>query len=441
MRFVGLTLSLFCGAVMAVAPVGGVYASLANGTADAVWGQPDFVSGGCNASKTSAATLCHPVRSVTDSRGNLWVSDWYNNRVLMYRYDRVTRRPSKTASDVIGQYGDFTTRGCNQAPPSSDYPSAPSRFTLCGPNGLVLDRKGTLYVADQFNNRVLVYFHALNRNHGDGADLVLGQTTFTAVSPNQSSTGTDTSRCGTLNPANACSLFSPEGLSLDGQDDLLVADTLNNRVLLWTERSVSPSESSSCRSACLVPAARVWGQQGNMTSTCPNQPGIAPCQLSGPPTASSLNGPEDVQTNDQGDLFIADTLNNRVLEYTAALVTASQNATRVYGQDGSFVTNGEGMTAVALALPTGIAFDLTGYLWVSDEGNHRVLQFPVPTTGDALATRAIAGLGQSDFTTGVQGLNASSLDAPTDIHFDPSGNAYVVDHGESDRVLEFDPAS
>lgn len=116
-------------------------ASLTTMTADVVLGQSNFSSASCYASsttRTSASSLCYPDQAVTDQAGNLWVADSGNNRVLMFPYNATTRKLATTASVVLGQYGSFTTYGCNQPPPSgSNFPPAPSAYSLCSPTGLV----------------------------------------------------------------------------------------------------------------------------------------------------------------------------------------------------------------------------------------------------------------------------------------------------------------
>jgi sugar lactone lactonase YvrE len=148
--------------------------------------------------------------------------------------------------------------------------------------------------------------------------------------------------------------------------------------------------------------------------------------------------------DDKGNLVIADSFNNRVLEYNHALSTGRQSATMVYGQNGNFTTNAAnfgGVSASALSLPVGLTLDRNGNLWVSDELNNRVLEYPLPSGSCKSCTVAINVLGQrGSFTTNGSnqgGLDAGSLDTPTGIAFDGAGNAYVADQGNNDRILEY----
>jgi hypothetical protein len=104
-----------------------------------------------------------------------------------------------------------------------------------------------------------------------------------------------------------------------------------------------------------------------------------------------------------------------------------------------------GTTANSLWQPIGLAFDLSGNLWVGDGVNNRVLRYTSPFTTGMPASLV---LGQPDFTSREpnQGLRtedfllqtASTLHTPRDVSFDSSGNLWVSDTG-NDRVLRYTP--
>ena len=101
----------------------------------------------------------------------------------------------------------------------------------------------------------------------------------------------------------------------------------------------------------------VYGQLGSFTTNGPNDGGIS---------ANSLFLNSDVALDSSGNLYVADSLNNRVLFYPAGSTTA----TRVYGQIGSFTTdsaNNGGVSANSLDNPTGVALDSSGNLYVADQ--------------------------------------------------------------------------
>ena len=172
----------------------------------------------------------------------------------------------------------------------------------------------------------------------------------------------------------------------------------------------------------------VYGQLGSFTTNTSNKGGIS---------ANSLADPFGVALDSSGNLYVAEELNNRVLFYPSGSTTA----TRVYGQFGSFTTNtanNGGISANSLDIPTGVALDSSGNLYVADEGNSRVLFYP---SGSTTATRVYGQLGS--FTTNSSnkgGISANSLDNPSAVALDSSANLYVADFNNN-RVLLYPPTT
>ncbi|HEX6509245.1 MAG TPA: NHL repeat-containing protein, partial [Chloroflexota bacterium] len=378
--------------------------------------------------------------------GNLWVADFDANRVVMYP------RGSAEATLVFGQYGSFTTHGCDQTPPpGSRYPRAPNRYTLCQPVGVAIDRRGTLYVADSIDNRVLVYFHAAAKPRDAPADLVLGQPTFALTSGNDvPKGGSGAFRCEKPNPASRCTLNGPMQLGLDVRGDLLVPDLDNNRVLLWSASLLARLHAGACAHRCFIPASRVWGQYGSFSTTAPNNRAIPAAQASScpavsyfaPASACTLFAPAATVADPDGNLYIADTSNNRVLEYDGALSSGRQNASRVYGQGESFSSRAENLGGTgpsSLWHPIALALDPTRNLWVTDFYNMRVLEFSAAVGAGSTAASGVLGQAGS-FTTRACGRTAQGLCGPYSVTFDIAGNAFVSD-SFNNRVLEFARAS
>ena len=86
---------------------------------------------------------------------------------------------------------------------------------------------------------------------------------------------------------------------------------------------------------------------------------------------------------------------------------------------------------------SGVAIDAEGNLWVADTGNNRVLRFPLdPDTGEAVKVADLV-LGQPGFSSANLGSEFNELHAPSAVTFDQSGTLYVADTG-NDRVLVFE---
>jgi hypothetical protein len=182
-----------------------------------------------------------------------------------------------------------------------------------------------------------------------------------------------------------------------------------------------------------VTADKVFGQGGSFVTQG--------CGL----TATALCSPSGVAVDAAGNVYISDQANNRVLEYNTPLTTDFV-ADRVFGQGGSFTSgtcNLGGISASSLCLPTDVAVDTAGDLFVVDFTNNRVLEYITPLTTDTVADR-VFGQGNS-FTTGTfigfafnTSATADTLANPVSVAIDSTGHLYIGDRGFH-RVLEYDP--
>lgn len=345
-----------------------------------VYGQnSSFTSNTANNGGVSASSLNASGRIALDSSGNLYVADTGNNRILYFPAG------STTATRVYGQSSSFTASIANNG--------GVSATSLNQPLGLTLDSSGNLYVADMGNNRIL-YFPA-------------GSTTATRVYGQSSSFTTNTSNKGGV---SATSLSQPSDVALDSSGNLYVADYNNTRVLYF------PASSTT--------ATRVYGQSGSFTTNSGNHGGVGP---------NTLELPSGLTLDSSGNLYVADAGNNRILFFLAGSTTA----TGVYGQQGNFNSsnvNHGALGADSLSQPSGMILDSGGNLYVADAGNNRVLYFPVSST---TATRVYGQQGNfltDDPNSG--GLSASSLSVSGGVAIDSNGNIYIADTSNN-RVLAF----
>ncbi len=294
-------------------------------TADAVFGQPDFTSSDANNGGISAQSTSAPV-DVAFFSGNadggagagLLVADSQNHRILF------VPQSSSTATRVYGQNGDFTT---------ADRANPPTADSLFQPMGVDVAPDGTVFAVDQQNHRVLRFSAGSTT-----ADRVYGQL------------GSFTSRVQNIGGVSADSLKSPSAVAVDPAGGIYVADGGNWRALHYPTGSTT--------------ADRVYGQQGSFAAAFPNNGGRS---------ADSLDRADGLLAL-TGELWISDTGNNRALRYEGATTTASL----VLGQRGSFTSgngNAGGRDAESLNRPAGLAMDALGDLYVADSLNHRVLGF------------------------------------------------------------------
>jgi gliding motility-associated-like protein len=140
--------------------------------------------------------------------------------------------------------------------------------------------------------------------------------------------------------------------------------------------------------------------------------------------ANQLNFPDGVFVDPGGNVYVADTRNNRVQMFPAGSTSATNGITIAGG-------NGAGTAANQLDEPTGIYVDAAGYLYVADGENCRIQKFP---PGSTSATAGITIAGGNGF-----GLALNQME-PVALCFDAAGNLYVGDYG-NERILEFPPGS
>ena len=451
-------------------------------SADEVWGQGgSFTTGSCNS--VSATSLCSPIKVALDSSANLYVGDAGNSRVL--EYDEGANPPAnQTANRFIGQTS-ATGHAINQGG------ATPNATTLNFPSGVALDTAGDLFVADGNNNRVLKYQSPLSTDQS--ASVALGEPDFThtanvidpaslggpqqiAIDP---STGgivvADSSNhrvlgwrhvatfsndqpadlvigqpdfySGRLNRTggspSANSLNTPRGVAFDSAGNLYIGDFNNSRVVEYT------TPFSSCGSfPCVAGSANlIFGQPSATASSCD---GLSTS------SATTLCLPMQVAVDQLGNLYVADTGNNRVLEYntplTATTVPGSGDTTAdlVIGQGATgtgaaFTTsncneNSSALTANTMCNPLGVGVDPNNNLYISDSTNDRILEFneTVNATTAPANVSANAVFGQNDQLTKnlFIGRGANGLANPIGISFDDAGNMYAADEGNS-RVIEY----
>ena len=163
--------------------------------------------------------MCSPGGVALDASGNLFVADTGNNRVIEID---APLAGTQSAARVIGQGGDFTASGCNRGA------MAPGASTLCAPAGLMLDVLGNLWVADVNNDRVLEYQPPF------GADAAAAMAIGQGAAGNLTTAGCDRGIApGDLNGVGADSLCAPAAVAVDSNIDLYVADSSNNRSLIY----------------------------------------------------------------------------------------------------------------------------------------------------------------------------------------------------------------
>lgn len=197
-------------------------------------------------------------------------------------------------------------------------------------------------------------------------------------------------------PATSGELNDPRGVAVASNGDLYISDTGNQRV-----RKVDHT------------SGQISTVAGNGTAGLLGD--------GGPAVSAELNYPRAVAVDGAGNVYIADTLNNRVREIVSGTITTvAGNGTQGFAGDGGSATSAQ------LNLPRGVVLDAAGDLYISDTGNNRVRK--VDLSGNITT---VAGNGTAGSTgDGGQAKNAE-LDFPFGLAFDPAGNLYIADTANS----------
>ena len=253
---------------------------MVNGSpAEVVLGQPDFIT---SSSGLSASKLNDPLRAFIDSTGNLWVSDYLNNRVL--RFDNASSKTSGSSADLVLGQSNFTTNS-----------SGTSINKMKGPVGVFVDGTERLWVTDRLNHRVIRFDNSSNLSNGADANGVLGQADFTTGTSGLSST----------------KMNRPMGVYVDSKDNLWVCEDDNRRAIRFDTVSTKLNGAA---------ADGVLGQP-DFTTNLINY------------SRNGVGNLRGVYGDEAGRLYLVDESNNRVLVFNhAATIQNGAFADNVLGQ-------------------------------------------------------------------------------------------------------------
>jgi uncharacterized protein (TIGR03437 family) len=318
------------------------------------------------------------------STPHLYISDPGSNRVLGFK-DLRNLKPGARADIVIGQ-PDMQTALVNY--PAGDG-TKPNSSGLFRPVGLLVDSHGNLYVADSLNGRVLRFSapFAYTGSAPEPADLVLGQQNFTTKLPDPTSS----------------TMLAPYGLAFSGVNGLVVSDQADNRVLYFPMTNGTFTAGNDNGKAATI----VLGQQSfNGTATGSD--------------LASMSNPHGISCDSNGNVYVADTSNNRILIFNDPHSSITQSGEAAATSIGGLNT------------PQGVFVNqLTGEIWVANTNNGTLLRY-------ANFNSVLLGNGSISSILDVSNYNGSNVGlAPLAVAQDQYGALYVADTGN--RVAFYYP--
>jgi len=153
----------------------------------------------------------------------------------------------------------------------------------------------------------------------------------------------------------------------------------------------------------------------------------------GAATAAKMDKAEGIALHPNGDLYIADTKNNRIRKVdvgTGIITTIAGTGT------GGFSGDGGAATAAKIDDPKGVDVDINGHIYIADKKNARIRK----VDGGTGIITTIAGTGTGGFSGDGGAATAAKLDDPEDVAVDCNGNVYIADK-KNERIRRVDGAT
>jgi uncharacterized protein (TIGR03437 family) len=356
---------------------------------------------------------------------SLYVVDTLVHRIVRYDpfeswAEETLLVPSPPARAVFGQPDLLSfraNRGGRSATDSSYF--RPTTAAVAGSD---------LYLCDTLNHRLLII--PISQNNLQAATRVQGQLSMTYNSRNLIEGRELFTVTGQFElPNNGGRAVLSGGITIDRTSTpprLYVADSGNNRILGFANAlTVKPGD-----------LADIVIGQADRFSAIVNSPANDPDVLND----TGVFNPTGVITDAQGNLWVSDTGNGRVLRFARPFDQPrdrQQRASLVIGQSG-FNIKLTDPTRTNMRSPYGIALTLDGHLIVSDSSLNRLLYFRRPAGGDFTNGQAADTVfGQRDFTSQSTPEGDSRFNVPGHIAMDTDDRVYVCDMGKS-RIAIFD---
>jgi len=318
----------------------------------------------------TSAQLYLPFQAVFNG-GNLYIADQADEAI---RY-------------VTGSTGIITTIAGDGSQGFTQDGIKATTSSLSSPCSVWVDSSGNVYIADTGNNVIR---------------MVNTKGIISTVAGVESSAGYQGDGFG----AASAELNKPSSILFDSAGNMYFADSGNNVI-----RKVSPSTAADPDVISTYAGLYNGGTAGYTGDN-----GLA--------TKALLSDPVAIAMDSAGNLYIAD-CNNHVVRK----VTASTGVITTIAGNGTYGFSGDGGPAVFAQLfePKGVAVDAAGNVYISDTLNNRV-RMVAASTG---IINTVVGTGHSGYSGDGGLATAAQLSFPAGLSIDSSGNVYIADNGNN----------
>ena len=331
--------------------------------------------------------LSAPHGAAMDAAGNLYIADTSNNRVV----EIGATSQAQTIFSGTGTAGYSGDTGLATA------------ATFSAPSAVTVSASGIVYIADTGNNVV----RAVDPTTGNINTYAGGATTVCSIKTLQVDPEGD--GC----PATEATLKAPAGLTTDSFGNLYISDTGDNLI-----RRVDSMTGTINLDAGLITGATTC-------SAATDSPYGDGCS----PTQAEFSGPTGLANDGTGNLFVADTGNNKI-----RMISEGNNLVTSVAGNGQSVFTGDGAAATSASLngPTDVKVDAAGDLYIADTGN-AVVRLVSGSSGDI---STLLGVGSNAGPAGGSGSASQlQLSSPSGLAFTAAGNLFVSDTGNN-RAIE-----
>jgi streptogramin lyase len=257
---------------------------------------------------------------------------------------------------------------------------------LSAPHDLAVDSEGNLWIADTYNHRI----RRINRQGVIATVAGNGKAEYS----------------GDNGPALQASLNNPQGIAIERDGAILIADTYNHVV-------------------------RRIDRNGTITTFAGSEPGFG--GDGGPANKAQLNLPMAVAVAPDGSVYVSDAANSRIRSVTAdgkiQTVVGYGPAQDTYGA--GFGGDGGPAEKAKIFSATDIEFDAAGNLFIADSGNHRIRAVREGTI------TTIAGSGRQGYSGDGKPALAAELNTPQKIAVAKDGSIFIADRANH-RVRKVD---